>query len=200
MPPIWLKTSMSRKLKHKHTPQPNFAKPNRFTIGNLVADATQNEKPLQQNTYSMYTCPPGFISYKKNLTKQPIIVQFNYAVAHAPNLVGIIHRSRKLKHRHTPQPNFAKPNRFTIGNLVANVTQNEKPLLRMPPIWLKISIGVGNWNIKIPPQPNFTQPNRCTIGNLVAVVGNDFTTKKALIRSSGRISSPPMAGVTPNTE
>ena len=76
----------------------------------------------------MYTCPQGFISYKTNLTKQPIIVQFNCAAAHAPNLVGIIHRSRQLKHRHTPQQNFAKPNRFTIGNLVADATQNEKPL------------------------------------------------------------------------
>jgi hypothetical protein len=40
------------------------------------------------------------------------------------------------------------------------------------------SIGVENWNIKIPPQPNFIQPNRFTIGNLVADVGNDFRTKK----------------------
>ena len=94
----------------------------------LSRAAMQNEKPLQQNTYSMYTFPQGFISYKTNLTKQPIIAQLNYAVAHAPNLVGIIHRSRQLKHRHTPQPNFAKPNRFTIGNLVADATQNEKPL------------------------------------------------------------------------
>ena len=39
----------------------------------------------------MYTFPQGFISYMTNLKKQPYIIQFNYAVADAPNLVENIH-------------------------------------------------------------------------------------------------------------